>query len=76
MLCVGEDGVRIEVDGVTWGQRDLQRLRDLIAVRLHASGLTHAQIGVVLGITQPRVAQRLNRIPAKAREYYRRGSLV
>jgi predicted transcriptional regulator len=75
MLFAGEDGAGVFVEAYSGNINALQKLRDMIAVRLSDRGLSHQQIAIVLGVSRPRITQRLSSMPDEAKRFYRRVSL-
>ncbi len=54
----------------------VQKVRDMIIVRLKAKRIPERVIAKILGIRQPTVHSRYKRIPENIREHYARTTLV
>ncbi len=57
-------------------EETVQKVRDMIIVRLKSINIPERTIAKILGIRQPTVHKRYNRIPENVREQYARTTLV
>jgi predicted transcriptional regulator len=71
MLFAGEEGQAVFLQAVEGDETSVERLRDMLALRLSDAGISHRLIGRVLGLSRPRVSQRLAAMPESARRLTR-----
>jgi len=75
-MLVDSDGVGVRVEGGVESTPDVIELaRDVTIVKMRARKFTYRAIGRYLGLDASAVYRREQRIPARAREHYRKAPM-
>jgi hypothetical protein len=76
MLFADSRGVGVMRESCWATEEELERLRDLIALRLFDKGVGYRKIGYVLGLSHTHVRRRLDDLSDDVKRTYRREALV